>query len=72
MNMFEAIPKKWGNSLGITIPRDIAIGCGLSPFKKVKVVLLPSNMERAKAVFGKLKLKRPTQHVMDEIDEGYD
>lgn len=30
------------------------------------------NSEKIKQAFGTLKLKKPTQKAMDEIDEGYD
>jgi antitoxin component of MazEF toxin-antitoxin module len=72
MNMFEATPKKVGNSIAFIVPNEIVKANNISINRKMKVLLLPSNMERARKVFGKLKLKRSTQDVMDEIDEGYD
>jgi len=34
--------------------------------------ILRMNSEKIKQAFGTLKLKKPTQKAMDEIDEGYD
>jgi len=72
MQVFEAIPKQWGNSVGITIPREIIEKEKISPKKRTKFLVVGSEMETLKKAFGSLKLKKPTQKVMDEIDAGYD
>lgn len=72
MQVFEAIPKQWGNSLGITIPKEIIKKQHISPKKKVKFLVVGEAMDELKKSFGSLKLKKTTQKAMDEIDEGYD
>jgi len=72
MEMFEAKPKPWGNSLGITIPSEIVKRVKLASGKKIKVILVDDYMKNVRAGFGKLQRKMPTQQAMDEIDEGYD
>ena len=72
MEVFEAIPKEWGNSLGITIPKEIIRKEQISPRKKGKFLVLGTKMDKLKESFGTLKLKKSTQQAMDEIDEGYD
>jgi len=72
MEQFEAVPKKWGNSLGITIPADIAEQENIQPQKKITVLVIGNQQRHLKQIFGTLKLKKPTQQVMDEVDEGYD
>lgn len=72
MEQFEAIPKKWGNSLGITIPSEIIRGENIKPEKKISILIIGDYSEKLKRMFGTLKLKKPTQKVMEEIDEGYD
>ncbi|MBI2136237.1 hypothetical protein HYU06_04140 [Candidatus Woesearchaeota archaeon] len=72
MQVFEAKPKEWGNSLGITIPSDIVKNEHLSTKMNMKVIIIGEEMQQLKKAFGTLKLKKPTQQVMDEIDEGYD
>ena len=71
MEQFEAVPKKWGNSLGITIPSEIIKEENIKPKKKITVLVM-GDAKRLKDMFGTLKLKKPTQKVMEEIDEGYD
>ena len=72
MQVFHAVPKVWGNSLGITIPKEIVNKEHISSKKKMKVIVIGDEMEKIKKAFGTLKLKKPTQQVMDEIDQGYD
>ena len=72
MQIFDAIPKKWGNSVGITIPRNIIEKENISTEKKTKFIAIGSEMDQLKRAFGSLKLKKSTQKAMDDIDYGYD
>ena len=72
MEQFEAIPKKWGNSLGITIPSEIIKDENIKPKQKINVLVIGDYSKKLKKIFGTLKLKKPTQQVMKETDEGYD
>ena len=72
MQVFETIPKQWGNSVGITIPREIIEKENISTKKKSKFIAIGTEMNELKKAFGTLKLKKSTQKVMNEIDEGYD
>ncbi|MBS3117971.1 AbrB/MazE/SpoVT family DNA-binding domain-containing protein [Candidatus Woesearchaeota archaeon] len=72
MEVFEAIPKQWGNSLGVTIPSEIIKKEHISSKKKVRFLVVGAEMVNLKKAFGTMKLKKPTQKAMAEIDEGYD
>ena len=72
MQVFESVPKKWGNSIGITIPREVVKEEDISTDTKIRVLVLGNKANKLKEAFGTLKLKKPTQQAMDEIDEGYD
>ncbi|MFH0837615.1 MAG: hypothetical protein V1870_05780 [Candidatus Aenigmatarchaeota archaeon] len=72
MEQFQAIPKKWGNSLGITIPANIAQQEHIQPEKKITVLVIGDEQNELKKIFGSLKMKKKTQQMIDEIDEGYD
>lgn len=72
MEQFQAIPKKWGNSIGITIPSDVIKQEHIKPQKKVIVLVIGDTRKKLEDVFGSLKLKKKTQQVMNEIDAGYD
>lgn len=71
MQVFDAIPKQWGNSIGITIPKEIIEKEHITPKKKVKFFVV-GDMNQIKETFGSLKIKKSTQKIMDEIDGGYD
>ena len=72
MEQFEAVTKKWGNSLGITIPAEIIKDERIKPNEKISVLIFKDTKKTFKQIFGTLKLKMPTQKAMEEIDEGYD
>ncbi|MBS3149722.1 hypothetical protein J4455_03460 [Candidatus Woesearchaeota archaeon] len=72
MEQFEAIPKKWGNSLGITIPADVVESEKIQLEKKITVLVIGGQRKKLREIFGSLQRKKPTQQMMDEIDEGYD
>lgn len=72
MQQFKAVPKKWGNSIGITIPAGVIQQEHIQPRKKITVLIIGEQQKELKKIFGTLKLKRDTQKVMNEIDEGYD
>ena len=72
MQVFETMPKVWGNSYGITIPKEIVKKERISPKKKMRIIVLSNDMQELKNAFGTLRLRKSTQQVMDEIDEGYD
>ncbi len=72
MELFEAKPKHWGNSLGVTIPKEIIEKENISTKKKIRFLIISIENDNLKKAFGSLKLKKPTQNVMEEIDEAYD
>lgn len=71
MQMFKTVPRRWGNSLGVTIPKEIVDSERLSPGKKVKVFVVGDRTNELRKIFGSLKLKMPTQKAMEEIDKEY-
>ena len=72
MQVFDAIPKQWGNSVGITIPKEIIEKERITPKKRTKFLVIGTAMDEVRKSFGSLKFKKATQKIMDEIDEGYD
>ncbi|MEK6861068.1 MAG: hypothetical protein AABY07_03790 [Nanoarchaeota archaeon] len=72
MQVFDAIPKQWGNSIGITIPKEIIERERITPKKRIRLLVVGTTMDGVRRSFGSLKFKKSTQQIMDEIDEGYD
>lgn len=74
MEQIKTKVKKWGNSFGVVIPREIVNSKGLKENSDVSVTIEPSNrmtvgdiLELAKKF--KLKRKGNTQKIFDEIDK---
>lgn len=69
METIECVPRKWGNSLGVTIPQEVAKREGIVPGKPVTVCLRVR--PDFKRVFGVLKSNQTAQEAKDEMREGW-
>lgn len=64
--------KKWGNSLGLVIPKWLAKKEGLKPNQKITVLLI-KRTGILKKTFGSLRSwKIDTQKALDELDRDED
>ncbi len=72
MQQFQAYPKKWGNSMGVTLPSSIVNAENITPKKKITVLILTDDQVQLRKLFGTLEFKKTTPEMMKEIDEGYD
>lgn len=70
METIKATTKKWGSSVGIIIPKQIAEKEGIKPGQKIEVILRkPAKVDMNK-VFGSLKdWKRPTEKILKQVDK---
>jgi antitoxin component of MazEF toxin-antitoxin module len=61
--------RKWGNSIGIIIPKEVVKKEKIKPRQEVSILLI-KNSSALKKTFGTMKdkIKEPTQRIMDEID----
>jgi antitoxin component of MazEF toxin-antitoxin module len=71
MEVFDAVPKEWGNSIGVTIPKAIIERENISTKNKIRIIVYGDNSKKLKNIFGSLKIKKSGQEIMDEIDVGY-
>lgn len=71
MNMIEVetIARKWGNSIGLSLPKDVIEKANIKPNKEVKLFIRDKKVDMSK-IFGTLTIKKPTQQILDEIREG--
>ena len=69
MKAFEATPKKWGNSLGVVIPKQVVEEAKLSTKKKVRIFIAEQPKLDWKKVFGTIHGGKATQDLLDEIDK---
>ena len=62
--------KKWGNSLGIILPRRIVSSEQIKEGSEINIIVESKNKTKVKDLFGILKgkLKKDTDEIMEEID----
>ena len=65
----ESIARKWGNSIGLTIPKEVANKINLKENKKVRFIIL-EDANPIRKTFGMLKeWKTPTKQIIKEMRE---
>ena len=71
MEKVNVVVKKWGNSFGIILPKDLIESQELKEGSNIEVVIQPKNITKVKDIFGimKGKLKRDTAEVLKEVDK---
>lgn len=67
---FKAIPRKWGNSIGITLPNDIVSEGKIRNKKEIEVLIIEKKVN-LKDIFGSLDLKEPTQKIKNDMKSGW-
>jgi len=60
--------RKWGNSLGLVIPRNKAEKENMREGLEVKALLIKKE-NVLRATFGTFKFKKPVEEIMREIDK---
>ena len=65
----EVMTRKWGNSIGIALPKEIIEKEDIKPDKQLRI-FIPEKSVNLKKIFGTLKINEPTQAILDKIREG--
>ena len=60
--------KKWGNSIGLIVPKEALKKDSLRLNQKVRAIITPVKTLRVRDLFGKGRLKTPTKQLMKQID----
>ena len=69
--MVHAVVKRWGNSFGIVLPRDLVRERRLVENEIVEIEITRT-VPPPSSLFGTLKTKRSTQKMKDEMRDGWD
>lgn len=69
MTTINAKVKRWGNSIAIIIPSEVAIKEGIREDQQMTVIVLKDSREAFKKTFGSLKgkIKQSAQEIKDEL-----
>jgi antitoxin component of MazEF toxin-antitoxin module len=70
MNMIETETqvREWGRSVGVVIPKDMAIRERIKAGDSVKILIMKKS-NALKETFGTFKFKRSTEEILKEADE---
>ena len=69
---YETKLKKWGNSIGVVIPKEKIKKENLKEDQKVRVMISPVKSVKVKDIYGKLKWKKSTRKIMKDVDKELD
>lgn len=64
-----AIARKWGNSLGVSLPAELVAKEKIKA--NDKVIIIVKKARRLADFFGSLKTKKTTQKIKDELRAGW-
>ena len=66
-------PRKWGNSLGITIPKEIVEEENITLKDELVVdIRKKGDITGIRELFGKFKFKKSAQQIKDEMRKGWE
>jgi len=68
----EIRTKKWGNSLGIIIPKEIVREEKIQEGQKIRIDILSKKKTTGADIFGKLKFKESIQVLLDKTDKDFE
>lgn len=63
--------KKWGNSIGVVIPKEIVKGEKIKLNQEITLMIGTKPITRGKDILGTLKFKESTEKLMREIDKEF-
>ena len=67
MSSTVSTARKWGNSIGITLPSDLVRHLNISEGDEVEVVII-KKVNPLRKWFGKLRFKKSVKQMMEETD----
>ena len=63
----ESVVRRWGNSMGLTIPKEVANKINIKENKKIRFIIIDDESP-IKKTFGMLKgWKKPTSQILKEM-----
>lgn len=71
MMEIKAKTKKWGNSIGILIPKDAIRKENIKPDQEVTVLISAKPITKGKDIWGTFKFKKSTEQLMREVDKDF-
>ena len=71
MMEIKAKTKKWGNSIGVIIPKEIIRQQNIGPDQEVTILISSKPITTGRDIWGTLKFKKSTEQLMREVDKDF-
>lgn len=72
MMEIKAKTKKWGNSIGIIIPKEVIREQNIKPDQEVTFTISKKPITTGEDLWGTFKFKKSTEQLMREVDKDFD
>ena len=72
MMEIKAKTKKWGNSIGILIPKEAIKKENIKPDQEVTVLISSKPITTGRDIWGTFKFKKSAEQLMREVDRDFD
>ena len=67
----KAKTKKWGNSIGVIIPKEIIREQNIKPNQEITLMINNKPITKGKDIWGTFKFKKSTEQLMREVDKDF-
>ena len=71
MMEIKATTKKWGNSIGLLLPKEVIRKENIKPEQEVTILISSKSITKGKDIWGTFKFKKSTEQLMKEIDKEF-
>ncbi|MEK6943799.1 MAG: AbrB/MazE/SpoVT family DNA-binding domain-containing protein [Nanoarchaeota archaeon] len=71
MMEIKAMTRKWGNSIGILIPKEAVKREDIKPNQEITLMINKKPITKGKDIWGTLKFKESTEQLMREVDKEF-
>ena len=71
MMEIRAKTKKWGNSIGVLIPKGVIKEENIKPNQEITLMISTKTITKGKDIFGTLKFKESTDKLMRQVDKEF-
>ena len=68
----KAKTRKWGNSIGVIIPKEIIRQQNIKPDQEVTILVSSKPITTGRDIWGTFKFKKSTEQLMREVDKDFD
>ena len=72
MMEIKAKTKKWGNSIGVLIPKEVVKEEKIRPNQEITLMISTKPITKGRDIWGTMTFKKSTEQLMREVDKEFD